>query len=291
MQGAAEGLARALGGASLPLLHSVADADGLAAAGCALAGWACGACVVWARRRDGPRAEGTLARALHALDALVQICLGSALLFRQSARWDDRIGPGLCAIPLFHAVCVPAPASGRYDRELCACLAAAGGLALVLAAVPALSDDAREPAFAPAAGVDYFLIVANGALAATEPDGAGGPPAALACGAALTALSLWTAPLRALLRRHQSGALLVAAGVATVLAARRQAVRARRHLELMARPAGGGERWFSRPQRALMLAVAVALSAGHSFQWRDWRGAAWAGAALLAARAAAGARG
>ena len=288
MQALAEGLAHALSGASLPLLHAAAEAEGPAVALCALAGWVCGVCVGWGWHGLPSRVGGTLARALGAVDALVQVCFGSALLFRQSARWDHRIGPGLCAIPLFHALCVPAPASGRYDRELSACLGAAAALALVLSAVPALSDDdARVPALDPAEGVDYFLIVANGALAGADTDGAGGLPAALVCGGALAALSLWPAPLRALLRRHQSAALLVAAGVVTVLAARRQAVRARRHLELMARPAGGGERWFRQPQRALMLAVAVALAVGHALQWRDWRGPAWAGAAMLAARGVA----
>lgn len=286
--GLGDGPVEAVSLAALPLLHSIAESEGYVVLACALAGWACGVYASRAERAGAQRRKegvaGTLERVVDTVSGLTQICFGAALLFRQAALWDPAVGAGLCAIPYFHVICVPLmlPSSARYEREMTVCLSALGALALGLSSVWALSDDAGQTTFNnnPQTDLDYFLLVTSGIFGARE------VASQVSTGIVLLVLCAWTAPLQWLLLRRQRIPLLVLTGVLWVLASRRQALRVRQHLGAMIRPGGGGERWFSRPQRALMLMVATVMTLGYSFQWGDWRRASWACVAVLGGRLA-----
>lgn len=288
-------------GPALPLLFSTERASSLAALGCVVSGAGAGGLIGWALRAGSAQDKAqSLCCAVDMASALAQLCFSAALLFRQAARIDSEMGAGFCAIPLFHAVClVPPPADARFARELAACLAAATALALVLCAVPGAAPDPAEAAAAKPSGSDYALLVVNAVYATAwgASGEAGGGLGSLAARAlCFTALALWPGAAEGLLRRRQGPALLVTAGAAALLSAKRQAGHLRRQLERLLAPgpptggpAHGGDAGAAvrRAQRALMLLVAPALAVAYTFQWGDWRGASWAALAVLAGRLAA----
>lgn len=294
MELAASTLVDLITGPALPLLFSIEGAGSLAALGCVVSGAGAGGLIGWALRVS-PAQERGLCCAVDMASALVQLCFSAALLFRQAARIDSEMGAGFCAIPLFHAVCLVPPADARFARELAICLAAATALALVLCAVPGATSGPAEAAAAKLSGADYALLVIN-AVYATAWGASGdasqglGPLAARAL--CFAGVALWPGAADTLLRRRQRPALLVTAGTAALLSAKRQAGHLRRQLERLLAPgpptgtpahgAEGGP--VRRAQRALMLLVAPTLAVAYTFQWGNWRGASWAALAVLAGR-------
>ena len=212
--------------------------------------------------------------------SMAEICLTGAAVFSQAGRVDSDVGAALCAIPLFHAVCMHGTSDPQYSRYTKGLVAFLGLGVLSYGTFVAFNDSgATSPALTMPEGVVSALTLLNAAYACS-----GGTATSIAARASVFA-SLAAQPwaLAPLLRLKQGWVLFAMQMVMLVHSMLVQAGEARSAITSIraAMSADEGGR-ISRAQRSLMLCMAPTLTLSFAFQWRSWVDGLWAVAGVQA---------
>jgi hypothetical protein len=212
--------------------------------------------------------------------SLAELCLTGAAVFAQADRVDSDVGAALCAIPLFHAVCMHGTSDPQYIGHTQGVVAFLGLGVLSYGTFIAFNDSgATSPALTMPEGVVAALTLLNAAYVCS-----GGTAASIAARAgvyASLAAQPWAlAPLLSLKQGWVLFALQMAMSVHSMLV---RAGEARSAITVIreAMAADEGVR-ISRAQRSLMLCVAPTLTLSFAFQWRSWVDGQWAVAGVQA---------
>jgi hypothetical protein len=258
-----------ISGSSLPLLYSLEATGG---------GWGSVAMVLLGglgamlATRAGPAAggAGTLDECARLGSGLVEVCLSGATIFSLAAGIDSDTGAQLCAIPLFHAVCMHGTSDPQYRRHTRAVVSLLGMGMLGYSAFISLNDaGVGAPGDRmPEKGVAVLTLL-NAAYACS-----GGSLSSIAGRAAVYAsLAAQPWPLGPLLRQQQGWGLFAAQTAMLTHSMLVHAGEARLSIEAIRRAISAEEGTrVSRAQRTLILCMAPTLAASFAFQWRSWVG-------------------
>ena len=266
-------------GSSLPLLYSLeATGGGWGSVIMVLAGGLIA--MVASRAAPLPTQTGTASECARLGSSLAELCLTGAAVFSQASRVDSDMGAGLCAVPLFHAVCMHGTSDAQYQRYTRALVSFLGLGVLAYGTFIAFEGGG---AAAPATGVPdggvALLTLLNAAYACS-----GGSASAIAARASVFAsLAAQPSALGPLLRQRQGWGLFAVQMAMLVHSMLARAGEARASIAELRKGAGAEEvPRASRSQRSLMLCAASALTVSFAFQWRSWRVGLYAVAGLQA---------